>query len=200
MNENKHKSTLSGGWKSTDSVWSWLWFCFLMKCSFMEIMGTKTVHVLVEVFWLDKALETMLKQGSFFNLNTINIIIILNVYVYLLFPRCFTCFWYISLILLVYHSCVGSSGYFEDYFGLILGVCDERCWCVHKYRCYYWNINNCLLEIIGRPRSKMLVDVMSQNTFILVTNQHAWCSKSNKPHPSGVPGSLNQTAPKWAHM
>lgn len=37
---------------------------------------------------------------------------------------------------------------------LIWGVCDERCWCVHKYRCYYWNINTCLLEIISRSRLK----------------------------------------------
>lgn len=57
----------------------------------------KTVHVL--------------KKGSFFNLNTINIIIIMNVYVYLLFLRRFTCFWYVSLILL--------SEYLKIYFGLI---------------------------------------------------------------------------------
>lgn len=120
-------------------------------------LSWKTVNVINKTGWnlrLNKVLEIYVrKKRLFFYLNIINI---MNVYVIFFFfsPRRFTCFWYISLISLVYHSGVGNFGYFEDYFRFYLGVCDERCWCVHKYRCYYWNINICLLEIISRPRSK----------------------------------------------
>lgn len=38
---------------------------------------------------------------------------------YILSLRCFSCFYYISLIFLVYHSCVGHLGNDKNRFGLI---------------------------------------------------------------------------------
>lgn len=82
----------------------------------------------------------------------------------------------------------------EDLFWLIWGVWSERC--VHKYRCYYWNINNCLLGIINKSRSRILVYVISQRYLSYGWYlQSAWCFKNCKPHPSGTPGRPKQTNP-----
>lgn len=102
------------------------------------------------------------------------------------------------LLILIVYCCllyVGSSENLRIYFDIIWGVWNERC-CVHKYRCYYWNINNCLLGIINKTRSRILVYVISQRYLSYGWYlQSAWCFKNCKPHPSGMLGRPKRTNP-----